>query len=157
MEIMIPLIIVGAVFFQAYLYAKAIYTRRMVMRKRVENFLEREDASKHLKCFAVHAFHDAVSIKLPFGMIGFQKKRKNNDPAVRKAEKKFNEVTRKDVSSAQARQELDSIIEMMFTINLSFNQPLFLLACLGAMTIKVERKDASKDFYLGSMNSMHPR
>ncbi len=157
MEIMIPVLVVGAVFFQAYLYARAVYLRRMVMLDRVMKFLEREDATKHLKSFAVHAFHDSTSFRLPLGLVQFRKKREENDPEVRKAEKKFNEASRKDTSSAQARQELDSLIEMMFTINLSFNKIVFFLACLTMMKVKVERKEVAHDFFVDSMQHLNIR
>lgn len=151
MEIIIPLIVLTIVMYQAYTYFRAVYVRRMVMRKKVLDFLEREDASLRLKDFAVHAFCDSASFRLPLGLMDFRKKRKENDPAIKKAEKKFNEAARKDTSSAFAKQELESIIEMMFTINLMFNKPLFLIACLTAATVKVERKEVSRDFYLDVM------
>lgn len=157
METIIPLIVLAAVLYQAFTYFRAVYVRRMVMRKKVMDFLDREDASLRLKEFAVHAFCDSVSVKLPLGLMEFRKKRKKNDPSVNKAERKFHESSRKDTSSAFAKQELASIIEMMFTINLMFNKPLFWITCLTAASFKLGRKDASRDFYLDIMQHTNPR
>jgi len=155
MEIIIPVIFMSAVFYQLYLYGRAVYMRRMVMMKRVTDFLERTDASTHLKIMAVSAFDDAVSVRLPLHLLGFRRKRQANDPMAKKAEKRARESLRKDKSSALARQELDSLIEMMMTINLSFNKVLFLLACLPHM--RVERKEVSRAFYADSMQQMQTR
>jgi len=153
MEITLPIVIVSLLFYQAYLYGKAVYMRRMVMMKRVTMFLERTDASDQLKMLAATAFVDSLSLKLPFQLVSFRKKRQDNDPGAKRAERRAKENLRKDRSSLHARQELDSLIEMMFTINLSFNKPLVILASLPHF--RVERKPVPKDFYAESFQHGH--
>ncbi|WP_288430177.1 hypothetical protein [uncultured Pantoea sp.] len=149
MDIIVPIVVVTAVFYQLYLYGRAVYVRRMVMMKKVSDFLEREDASPRLKNLAVSAFHDAISFRLPANLFRFRKKRHDNDPRAVKAERRAKEGLRKDTSSAAALEELESLIEMMYTINLSFNQILFLIAALPH--VRVERKDVSRTFIADSM------
>ena len=148
MEITIPIVVVGLLFLQAYLYGKAILMRRMVMMKRVTDFLERNDASEQLKKFAVAAFRDAVSFKFPFQLVSYRKKSKENHPAAKRAEKRVRETFRKDKSSIEARQELDELIEMMFVINFSFNKFMIFIAFLPH--VKFEKKPSTRDFYAES-------
>ncbi|WP_241648912.1 hypothetical protein [Rosenbergiella collisarenosi] len=151
MNTLLPLFVGVFCLWQCGAYAKAHYVRRMVMLRKVMNFLDREDASIKVKLFASAAFQDAISFRLPAEILNFQLKRASNDKQAKRAERSVKQMIEKDPSSKEAMGELNEIVEMMFQINLSFNRPFIFLLTTLSMLFKIRKEIVTPQKYFDAV------
>lgn len=127
MEIIIPVVIVFALLWQAVSYARVVFLRRHLMMPLVERFLKRVDASDLQKKLAADAFQDALSVLLPIHLLRAhlaQERDKVN--LVEDVEQK--EFMAHCMEETPANEALSEIIYMMFKLNLKFNKPLHFIS-----------------------------
>ncbi|ELY5947089.1 hypothetical protein SNN91_001540 [Cronobacter sakazakii] len=151
----IPLFIVGLVFLQAALFARAAYLRRMVMYKRVLAYIERDDASLRLKILVASAFEDTLNFKLPLILAKTVRLHAEKDPRMMKAVTECKCDSDEDTSSLPAKAEADKIISLMFSINFFFNKPLYLLAFLKRVHWVFIKRNAPVELYKSSPYDAH--
>ncbi|MCL6745103.1 hypothetical protein [Kosakonia sp. R1.Fl] len=140
MSTFIPLLIVGLVFLQLSLYARAVYLRRMIMLKRVMEYLGREDASLRLKQLVASSFEDTLSFNLPLVLARTWRLQKEEDPRVMATLEECKREEMEDTSSLPAAAEADKIIQMMIRLNLSFNRVLWFASILcNSQAVRVKK------------------
>ncbi|HCM5084736.1 TPA: hypothetical protein N3K56_003937 [Klebsiella aerogenes] len=153
MDTIIPLIVVGLVFLQVSLYARAAYVRRMIMMKRVLIFLERDDASLRLKQLVSASFEDALEFSLPLSIAKSMRMQRDEDPRMMEVIEECKRDEIEDQSSLSAKNEADRILSLMFKINLMFNRVLwiFSIVCNARIVVK---KNIPVELYKSSSQEM---
>ncbi|MEY8710468.1 hypothetical protein [Mangrovibacter phragmitis] len=132
MEIIIPVVIVFALLWQAVTYARVVFLRRHLMMPLVERFLKRVDASDLQKKLAADAFQDALSVSLPIHLLrAHRAQERDKANLVENVAQK--ELIEHCMEKTPANEALSEIIYMMFKLNLKFNKPLHFISLICRM------------------------
>ncbi|MBS3895077.1 hypothetical protein [Serratia marcescens] len=140
MNNIIPLLIVFAIVSQVAAFARVAYLRRVHMLERVVQYQKRTDATVRMKFLACSAFHDTLSVKLPWDMVGISIEMQKGGMI---HECTDGEMKRLVEQCAPSAIELQEIIRQMIALNRKFNGVMHFASFCRKVAFNIESKAAS--------------
>ncbi|MFW7225993.1 MULTISPECIES: hypothetical protein [unclassified Serratia (in: enterobacteria)] len=156
MNNIIPLLIVFSIIFQIVTFARVVYLRRINMLERVIQYQKRTDATVRMKFLACSAFHETVSIKLPWDMVGISIEMQKGSIIHECTDVEMITLVEQCAPSAI---ELQEIISQMLKLNRKFNGIMHFAAFCRKARFNIESNAASNclDEVFMSLDRLHPQ